>query len=570
VPDFTTFKVLLDGPAPAPALGFDDYALAFADIIRHSAPQFAIGIFGDWGSGKTTLMRAIHRQLESDPDVSCVWFNAWRYEREEHLIVPLLDSLREELAKVAAAEPDPQRQEKARAAAAMIARAAKAIVAGVTLKASLPVVGVGLELDPAKVMDSWRDEQRPIEDPVSFYHASFRAMEKAVEDFTAGAGRRIVVFVDDLDRCLPLSALQVLESMKLFFDFEGFVFVVGLDQRVIERSIEVKYQTPLTDGKAPTVRADRGAESGQPLIGPPQRAGLAVSGADYIKKIFQVPFGLPRISTDDLWPFFVALVENSGLPPEQQHDLRTTVWPHLEYTTEGGSVNPREVKRLVNAYTLQMKLLSAKLPDEPNSSVVLALQTMAFRSDWRPLYELLTADSELFLSALRPLVDDPNATADFSLRREPLPQSFLRYLRGPAQALVRVPALDVYITSAEATRSSDTTLLEGQTGIARVRQLLTDLGASDSNLGERDAWSAANQALNRLPELLAHRQGSPLFFEAMRTLDTIQRVLKETQAPPDVPSRQPAWAREVLEQLDGLDEALRAMRRETGVGSTSA
>jgi predicted KAP-like P-loop ATPase len=39
---------------------------------------------------------------------------------------------------------------------------------------------------------------------------------------------KIVIFVDDLDRCLPDNALDVIESMKLFFDLPGFVFVVGL------------------------------------------------------------------------------------------------------------------------------------------------------------------------------------------------------------------------------------------------------------------------------------------------------------------------------------------------------
>ena len=571
MPDFTTFKVLLDEPAKAPALGFDDYAVAFADIIRHSAPQFAIGIFGDWGSGKTTLMRAIRRELETDPDVSCVWFNAWRYEREEHLIVPLLDSLREELARVAATEVDEERKARARAAAAMIARAAKAIVAGATLKATLPLVGAGLELDPAKVIRSWEDDARSVDEPVSFYYASFRAMQQAVDDFTVG-GRRIVVFVDDLDRCLPLSALQVLESMKLFFDFEGFVFVVGLDQRVIERSIEVKYQTPAAEMTPRTLSGGSSADaySGGSPIGLAPRFGLPVSGSDYIKKIFQVPFGLPRISTDDLWPFFQALVENSGLPDEQKSDLNATVWPHLEYTTDAGSVNPREVKRLVNAYTLQMKLLTAKLPQEPDSNIVLALQTMAFRSDWRSLYELLTADSALFLSALRRLVNDPAATAVFSLSREPLPQGFLRYVRGPGRALVLAQALEIYITSAEATRSSDTTLLDAQSGTARVRQLLGGLGTPDSSIRENDAWSEANQALTRIPELLSHRQGSPLFFEAQQAVNRIQAVFKQAQPPPEIPQRQPAWAREALEQLESLDEALRAMRRETGVGSSSA
>jgi hypothetical protein len=61
-------------------------------------------------------------------------------------------------------------------------------------------------------------------------------MKAAVQEFQAGDVRRVVVYVDDLDRCLPPSALEVLESMKLFFDLDGFVCVVGLDQQVIEGS----------------------------------------------------------------------------------------------------------------------------------------------------------------------------------------------------------------------------------------------------------------------------------------------------------------------------------------------
>jgi hypothetical protein len=93
-------------------------------------------------------------------------------------------------------------------------------------------------------MEAWNDGESLADDPVSFYHASFNAMKEAIREFVAGTDRRIVVFVDDLDRCLPNNAPEVLESMKLFFDLEGFVFVVGLDQSVIERAIELKYETP--------------------------------------------------------------------------------------------------------------------------------------------------------------------------------------------------------------------------------------------------------------------------------------------------------------------------------------
>lgn len=62
---YDSFKVLVDDPATNPSLGFDDYASTLADVIQTSTPRFAIGIFGSWGSGKTTLMRAIEDRLRA-------------------------------------------------------------------------------------------------------------------------------------------------------------------------------------------------------------------------------------------------------------------------------------------------------------------------------------------------------------------------------------------------------------------------------------------------------------------------------------------------------------------------
>ena len=86
-------KIVLDLPSDVPSLGFPEYADALADIVVKSDARFAIGIFGDWGSGKTTLMRAIRARLPATAAI-CVDFSAWRYEKEEHLIVPLLDAVR--------------------------------------------------------------------------------------------------------------------------------------------------------------------------------------------------------------------------------------------------------------------------------------------------------------------------------------------------------------------------------------------------------------------------------------------------------------------------------------------
>ena len=95
--DYHRFRILTDVPSEDPTLGFRETSEGLASLISSSEARLAMAIFGPWGSGKTTLMEAIKRQLQHDPQVICVDFSAWRYEREEHLIIPLLDTIREAL-----------------------------------------------------------------------------------------------------------------------------------------------------------------------------------------------------------------------------------------------------------------------------------------------------------------------------------------------------------------------------------------------------------------------------------------------------------------------------------------
>jgi hypothetical protein len=295
-----------------------------------------------------------------------------------------------------------------------------------------------------------------------------------------------------------------------------------------------------------------------------------VTGADYVKKIFQVPFGLPRVNPDDPRAFFDALIGGADLPEEQAADLWATVWPHLEFISEDGSVNPREVKRLVNAYTLQMKLLSGKLrPQQPDPNVVLALQVMVFRSEWRRLYELLAADSTLFLEALRTAIDDRSGSMGFVLSREPLPPRFLTYVRGVGSGLREVSSLDTYITSAETTASSDPTVLEAQTLVARLRHILGRLRNPRSAADAEEAANDLHDKLSRLAELMQHKASrSPLAYEIGAQATRLRNDVK-AGAGQKWDEAQP-WLERAEEVVGSIDENLSALRREAFVGSSSA
>ena len=431
-------RILLDNPSVDPVLGFEAYASALKEIIEVSDPQFSVGIFGGWGSGKTTLMRTIERQLNNQ--IVSVWFNAWRYEKEEHLIIPLLDVLRDTLVTWAAnTEISPSRRDKAIKAASTITKAARAIFAGMAIKAKLPLIEVSL--DANKAVAEWREstsaqDMQDAESPQSPYHASFKALQESLNSFTEHGKQRIVVFIDDLDRCLPPNALQVLESMKLFFDLEGFVFVVGLDQSVIEACVNWNYRFSDTSGDV--------------------KAGPPISGADYIKKLFQVPFNLPAISRDQVDSYLISIVpDGDGQDEGQDNNLIELIRTHLNALIGDSEVNPREIKRYINAYILQ-KLIQPSLNDE----VTLVLQTIAFRADWRVAYKVFRSDRDAFIEAAkRQLEGEENALKDLNLRLADLPQSFLNYIGssgGRKLLSLDVPQLDEQIQAFEVTQPSET------------------------------------------------------------------------------------------------------------------
>lgn len=126
----------------------------------------------------------------------------------------------------------------------------------------------------------------------------------------------------------PALLLEVLEVMKLFFDMEGFIFVVGLDQSGGERSIDLKYRYESTAAN---------------------ESAYQIRGADYFKKILPSAVvdcsrcnrATGRISERD--PF------ESQLPPVQIHEFQSEVGPHLRYLVAESGVNPREIERSLNA-----------------------------------------------------------------------------------------------------------------------------------------------------------------------------------------------------------------------------
>jgi predicted KAP-like P-loop ATPase len=520
------YKIILDLPATNPALGFDNVAEALKDIVEGSRPQFAIGIFGAWGSGKTTLMNAIRGKLNKTKTIA-VDFSAWRYEKEQHLIVPLLDTIREDLLRWS--EENKTFKEEAVKTAETVGKAIYSLLAGMNLKFGLPG-SLAVSFDANKALDraeKFGEQNKDAATPRSFYHATFKALSEAFSSFLkTETDRRIVVFIDDLDRCLPQGALEVLESMKLFFDLPGFVFVVGLDQAVVERTIDLKYidQRPKVDGKEGS-------------------ASYQVRGADYIKKIFQLPYAVAPVAVNQLEEFLEAIYAEGELSDAQTIDLREVVTPHLRFLISESTINPREIKRFINAYTLVIKIKK-----DPVKDVVLALQTLKFRLDWATAWKAVLTHRDVFLDAVNEQVSGNNSTAivDLDPSFAGVPESFLTYVTAPnpGAPLLTVNNLDEYIYTGEATTSTQGSIfLDAIRDVARVTEKRRLLEASplDQDLPAFSNYvSAVTSALGKVNQVSYGRLN-----RLTQTWDEHLRLNRSTLAPaPDADNPRKMWIEE--------------------------
>ncbi len=289
-------------------LGFDTYSRILASAATNTRGPFTIGVFGEWGTGKTSLMRLIERRLADDPNVVTVWFNAWRYEQEEHPIIPLVGTI------VQALEKHKGFAANFGAAGKRLVRSLRAIAYGFSAKSKVKVPGFA-EVEASFVAkDMIERDERLTPDPLldrSLYFGAFNSLDKTKLKDTL----RVVVLIDDLDRCFPDQAIRLLESIKLVLAQPGFIFVLGVARKVIEGYLQHRYT---------------------------EEYGIAdFKGELYLDKIVQLPFHIPP-STGRMGAFCKLLLADQPMTVAAELD------PVLPVVAQALGGNPRALIRFVN------------------------------------------------------------------------------------------------------------------------------------------------------------------------------------------------------------------------------
>src|SRR3972149_3178843 len=338
--------ILIDDVEEAPTHDFISLSKTIANLIRNSTPHFTIGIYGEWGTGKTTLMKSIEANLqvkdlyEGGQKILPIWFNAWKYEREDSLATVSL------LKTVGYAMAGHQRFDTL----------SKTIFKGLTIvskdmmqQIAMQVVSKQNSIDDEEI-DQKMDHLNKLYRDSIYYEGLDKIKEEMRSIREKDPECRVVIFIDDLDRCSPNKALEVLESIKLFLDLEGFVFVIGLSHKTVTQLITRAYET------------------------------TGIKGEDYIKKIIQIPIKIPSWSKESI----IDLIENS-ITPRLNSDYTKFLSQNSAMIAKVIDYNPRQLKRFINNVIIAFETFASK-QGSPEIQFNEIFLVKILKSEWPDFY----------------------------------------------------------------------------------------------------------------------------------------------------------------------------------------
>ena len=286
----------------------------YADIVSETAigtdeEPLTVGIFGLWGAGKSTLLNLIGKNYEGNKDAIYVSINAWMFENYEDAKTAIMEALLRELKDN---EKIPIKIRKSfvslikkidflkvgTKAAATAAPVIASFVTGNPLPLVLNLPNEAKEIETAiksvsdsvrGIKDDYLKDDETVDDSVVNNIRNFRnEFEKTLESEEIN---RVVVLIDDLDRCQPERIIETLEAIKLFLSVKKTTFIIAADENVIQYAIKKKY--PNIDGF--NIELDK----------------------EYIEKMIQVPIQIPELSPKDVQNYLLLLVLQKYMEPNE-------------------------------------------------------------------------------------------------------------------------------------------------------------------------------------------------------------------------------------------------------------
>lgn len=339
------------------ALGMDKQYEGITEFIGCCETPMTIAINGDWGSGKSSAMQIIQEKLKKRYELSqeeansgkitidklIIDFNTWEFSifgENDKLVLELMEKLNDRLDEILKSpDPDDEKNKESDVKSKLsllkkripngVKNMAVGIINDIALVDTLNNLIMGLNQDKGTNGPKSAADASELYSNTDIAHAVHDSIEKKIDKILAridgNIPKRLYIFIDDLDRLEPRMALELIEGMKNFVTYNKCVFILAVDQKVVERGLKSKYGSDFDDNMT----------------------------TNFFDKIIQVPFKLP-VDGYDIKTYINALLqEGADSPtPEEVKKLAQKAEKYARLLKAFGEKNPRTIKRSLNLLQL--------------------------------------------------------------------------------------------------------------------------------------------------------------------------------------------------------------------------
>ncbi|SFH13061.1 Predicted P-loop ATPase [Neisseria elongata] len=320
-------------------LNFGEVSQIVTEILETEAMlPVSIGVFGNWGAGKSSLLNLIEQQIKPDEWI-IIKFDAWLYQGFDDARAALLETIASHLIQAAKDEETILQKSKNLFVRINGLRLLGLMAEGAALAAGVPTFGlISKTFETAKesldgvqneteskqivevgknLVDSGKNLIKPKEKQTP--PQQIDEFRKEYGEILQDLGKKLVIIIDNLDRCLPANAIQTLEAIRLFLFLNRTAFIIAADEEMIRHSVAEHY-------KDLSYRHQ----------------------IDYLDKLIQIPIRVPKAGVLEIRAYLYMLYAiHQKIPTAKLASLRQFLETHLQQSWKSQSLNPEDVTKTI-------------------------------------------------------------------------------------------------------------------------------------------------------------------------------------------------------------------------------
>lgn len=379
--------ILNDLPTYEDAFGFKILVRTISNIAiaQSTRTPLTICVDGEWGSGKTSFLKMVEAQAKI-LGLNCIWLNAWKLDNAEQFFLAIADAmLREFNLYTEEITSNNQRISRSRE---------------VTSKTE-------------SRRHVWKWTETPFQIRFSDVIKRLQDNEKERQEVTKATStphsKRLIVFIDDIDRAFPDQIAMVLKNLKLLLESAGCIFIMAMDVNIVAKSLESIYVTKSQTPEVMVTNIGESRDNTSITINNSaqqfQQQGLRMArefGYSYLDKLIQLHVKIPQLTRDVIYNY----LEDLG--------VLESIIEIVSHAPDEEILNPRSLKRYINWLSMSLQLINASsLPTKISN--LDALRFIVLRHDYPSIYSSLV------------LASRPNFWE--VLEEQEVEKSLLRYIR---------------------------------------------------------------------------------------------------------------------------------------------